>query len=123
MKTNTKTLIKNIGAFSVNRIGELVQTYANSRQVDFYNFGWGDIATEMVRHKTQRIQFPLDIVCKYSQPEGLDILINHVTKLVNRLSKIKINSRNILITNGAMNAISLLSYYFREFHKTKRVLV
>lgn len=123
MKADIKPLIKNIGIFSVNRIGELVQTYTDSHGGDFYNFGWGDIATDMVQHKIPKILFPPDVICKYPQPEGLPILIKHIAEFINRLSDIKINPRNILITNGATNAIVLLSYYFREFHGARDILV
>jgi len=118
-----KTLLKNIGPFSVNRIGKLVRMHTNFHGGDFYNFGWGDITTDIVRHKIPKISLPLDVVCKYSQPEGLPILIKYVVEFINNLSDTKINHRNVLITNGATNAIALLSYYFREFHRAKSVLV
>ena len=50
-------------------------------------------------------------------------MIKHVAEFISKLSDTKINPRNILITNGATNAITLLSYYFREFHRARSVLV
>lgn len=114
-------IIKNVANFRDNYIADYINKYIKND--NFYNFGWGNLNEKMVKFEASRIDFNKKIISCYGDPRGLDDLINEVIKFIRKKSDAKIEKENILITNGATNAIFLLSYFFKNFLGINKILL
>ena len=100
---NKKFIIKNVSNFRDNYIADYINQYIKNDK--FYNFGWGNLNEELIKFRAGKINFDKKIISQYGNSQGIDDLINEVIKFVHRKSDTKIEKENILITNGATNAI------------------
>lgn len=114
-------LTKGIDNFRDNYISDYINKYLKNKI--FYNFGWGNLESKMIKYTVPKINFPKEIINCYNSPQGNEDLIYEIIKFIHKKSNIKLNKENILITNGATNAIFLLSYYFKNFLKIDTVLL
>lgn len=122
-KNLMKMLFQNNGVFSTNRIGELVKLYIDPHRGEFYNFGWGNIGTDMIKYEFPSIKINKAEINCYGNPRGNIKLIDEIVKFIQSKSRVKVKNENILITNGATNAIFLLSCFFRKFLKIDKILI
>lgn len=109
------------GVFNINYINDYVKKYA--KRGDFFNFGWGNLSTEMIKNFFPKIKFTKDNLSTYGNPRGLKTLIDRIVKFIHNKSRVKVKNENIIITNGATNGIFLLSCFFRKFLKINKILV
>lgn len=118
-----KILFQNNGVFSTNRIEELVKIYTDPHRGEFYNFGWGNIGIDMIKYDFPSIKINKGEVNCYGNPRGNIKLIDEIVKFIQNKSRVKVKNENIIITNGATNAIFLLSCFFRKFLKIDKILI
>ena len=118
---NKKFIIKNVANFRDNYIADYINQYIKND--NFYNFGWGNLNEKMIEFESPKINFNKKIIGCYGDPKGIDDLINEVIKFIHKKSDAKIEKENILITNGATNAIFLLSCFFKSFLKIDNILL
>ncbi len=116
-----KFIIKNIANFRDNYIANYINRYI--KDDNFYNFGWGNLNEKMIKFEASNIDFNKKIIARYDDPGGMDNLINEVIKFIHKKSDAKIEKENILITNGATNAVFLLSYFFKSFLGIDKILL
>jgi len=114
-------IIKNIASFKDNNIGDYIKRYIKNDC--FYNFGWGNLNEKMIKFKVPTIGFNKNTIGYYGNSDGMNSLIDEITKFINKKSDVKVKKENILITNGATNAIFLLSYFFKNFLGINKVLL
>lgn len=118
---NKRFIIKNVANFRDNYIADYINQYIKND--NFYNFGWGNLSEKLIKFEAPKIDFNKKIIGRYGDPQGIDDLINEVIKFVRKKSDAKIEKENILITNGATNAIFLLSYFFKRFLGINKILL
>lgn len=116
-----KFIVKNIANFRDNYIADYINQYIKNGY--FYNLGWGNLNERLIKFRAEKINFDKKIISPYGDPQGIDDLINEIIKFVHKKSDTKIEKENILITNGATNAIFLLSYFFKKFLGINKILL
>lgn len=116
-----KFIIKNIVNFRDNYIADYINQYIKNG--NFYNFGWGNLNEKLIKFRVSKINFNKKIISRYGDSQGIDDLMNELIKFVYKKSNLKIERENLLITNGATNAIFLLSYFFKNFFKINKILL
>lgn len=118
---NKKFIIKNVANFKDNYIADYVNQYIKND--NFYNFGWGNLNENLIKFEVPKINFNKTLSSQYGDSQGIDDLINEVIRFVHKKSDTKIKKENVLITNGATNAIFLLSYFFKRFLGINKILL
>ncbi|MFH0805581.1 MAG: PLP-dependent aminotransferase family protein [Patescibacteria group bacterium] len=118
---NKKFIIKNVANFRDNYLADYINQYIKND--NFYNLGWGNLSEDLIKFEAPKIDFNKKIISRYGDPQGIDDLINEVIKFVRKKSDTKIEKENMLITNGATNAIFLLSYFFKRFLGINKILL
>lgn len=118
---NKKFIVKNIANFRDNYIADYINRYIKND--NFYNFGWGNLNERLIKFQVPKIDFNKKIISRYGDTQGIDDLINEIVKFVRKKSDAKIEKENIFITNGATNAIFLLSYFFKNFLEIDKILL
>lgn len=114
-------IINNIANIRDNYIADYINKYIKNG--NFYDLGWGNLNKEMVRHSVPQIDFDKKVIGCYNNSQGTNDLINEIIKFVRKKSGLKLEIENVLVTNGATNAIFLLSCFFKSFLGINKVLL
>lgn len=115
-----KFIIKNVADFRDNYMADYINQYIKNDY--FYNFGWGNLNEGLIKFQVEKI-FDKKIISQYGDSQGIDNLIDEIIKFVRKKSDTKIEKENMLVTNGATNAIFLLSYFFKNFLGIDNILL
>ena len=107
--------------FDENSITDYIKTYLNPHIC--FNFGWGSLNQELIKNVIPLPPFDPKIVGVYNSPKGQSEVIDLVIDFVNKKSGQKITREQIMLTNGATNAIFLLAHYFASVKKLDKVIL
>ncbi len=116
---NTKFIYRKAG-FNENSVAEYIGKYLSPKKC--FNFGWGSLDPKLILNPVPTPKYDNKIIGSYNDPKGQPFLIEQVTDFIKNKSGKIIPEDQILLTNGATNAIFLLTHYFTHIRGIDSVL-
>ena len=107
--------------FEENSVAEYVEKYLKKGEV--YNFGWGSLDPELILNEVPEPKYENKTIGVYNDSKGNSSVVEAVLKFIKTKSGKDISRDQIILTNGATNALFLLTYYFSNIKRTNSVIV
>lgn len=116
-----KKIIYQRAGFDENSITDYIRKYLNPNVC--FNFGWGSLNQELIKNPIPFSEYDHKIVGVYNGPKGQNEVVDLVLRFVKDKSGQTISREQIMLTNGATNAIFLLAHYFSSVKKLKKIII
>lgn len=107
--------------FDENSISDYIKTYLNPDIC--FNFGWGSLNRELIKNPVPFPKYDSKIVGAYNGPKGQSEVVDLVIGFIKNKSGQTISREQIMLTNGATNAIFLLAHYFANVKQINKVVL
>lgn len=107
--------------FDENSITECIKSYLNPDLS--FNFGWGSLSQDLIKHPIPFPKYDSRVVGVYNGPKGQSEVVQLVIKFIKDNSGQTVSSDQIMLTNGATNAIFLLAHYFTNVKQVNKVML
>lgn len=116
----TKFIYKRAG-FDENSVSDYIAKYLKHERV--FNFGWGSLDPKLILNEVPSPELNNSIIGIYNEPRGQAGVIEEVAEFLKQKSGKKITPEQIMITNGATNALFILAHYFTHIKGVKEAIV